>query len=102
MEQLEHRVMLSGAHDPQLISAMAAALSNSGSGAQFSSWLARFNDDAVLGQPLPFINRGLGQKDHPKAIVDALLTRIGTSYASFAALRSTMEGAAGIGDGVQV
>src|SRR4051812_13438651 len=102
MERLEHRVMLSGAHDPELISAMATALANTGSGAPFTSWLSRFNDDSVLSQPLPFINRGLGQKNHPKAVVDALLTRIGTSYASFSALRTAMEGVAGIGDGVQV
>src|SRR4051794_7312644 len=40
MEKLEPRVMLSGAHDAQLISALAAGLSNSGGGAQFTSWLA--------------------------------------------------------------
>ncbi|HZL38153.1 MAG TPA: right-handed parallel beta-helix repeat-containing protein, partial [Tepidisphaeraceae bacterium] len=101
LEPLEKRVLLSGAFDPQLVSAIQAALEPSNSSG-LAAWSHRLTDSTILGRQLPVVGTGLGSGYDPKPQLNTLLGRLTGTYTTLTDLQTALEGTPGIGDGVTV
>ena len=92
--------MLLTSNDAALLSAMVGALGTGSPG--LSASLDRLKDNTILGRALPLIGNALNSFS-VKAQLDSLLSgRLSGTYANFAALRTALEGAAGLGDGINI
>ncbi len=100
-EHLEKRVLLAGANDQAIISAITSALLPATSGG-FTAFTNRLKDNNILARQLPLVARGIGQNINPKAVFDSVLSRLSAGYTSVVQLRSALEGAAGVADGLEV
>lgn len=95
MESLEDRALLSGTHDAAILAALRSLVSStnpSGLGA----WSDRLGDASLLGRDVPLLGTQLGSQFSPRALINASLSQLATSYASLSDLQAGLSTIPGI------
>src|ERR1700735_4351956 len=86
VESLEGRVLLSGTHETQLLSAISSSL-QANSSSTLSEFDSRLTDASELGRSLPLIGGALNSFD-PGAELNTVLNRVSSGYTSLSQLTS--------------